>query len=334
LKRMGTWVGVGGTSEQQTASGNDATTTAAQDGEVRTNNDGGPTEGNSKGLADIDSDDGLRMTISHADRYGLTGRLRDDGTINATGRRMSTRDFIKQVQQMDPKAKIQAVNEINASEDLKQEIKRQTQEEKEAPAPDGARKRAETMPSSRPQIRAAETSPTLRWRPEAARRAETQLPSRKDHGDTRPEPVRTTTGESVASDDASREEVPTYDISDTLARHGRGSTAADSRRQRLAKMSSNEETSETEQGETAAEKRRRLAALGEQEEESSSSDEDVSAPRRPREQQVPVPEPSSQSRPRVQWGGESGRERGRERAREGHHHSGGLKSIFGKRAGA
>jgi sodium/hydrogen antiporter len=335
LKRMGTWVGVGGTSEQQqTASGNDATATAAQGGEVRTNNDGGPKEGNSKGLADVDSDDGLRMTISHADRYGLTGRLRDDGTINATGRRMSTRDFIKQVQQMDPKTKIQAVNESDASEDLKQDIKRQTREEKEAPAPDVGRKRAETMPSSRPQIRAAETSPTFRWRPEAARRAETQLPPRKDHSDTRPELVRTTTGESVASDDASREDVPTYDISDTLARHGRGSTAADSRRQRLAKMSSNEETGETEQGETAAEKRRRLAALGEQEEESSSSDEDVNAPRRPREQQVPVPEPSSQSRPRVQWGGESGRERGREREREGHHHSGGLKSIFGKRAGA
>jgi Na(+)/H(+) antiporter len=328
LKRMGTWVGVGGTGEQQTTSDNNAATaTVAQGGEVHTDNDGVSKEGNSKGLADIDSDDGLRMTISHADRYGLTGRLRDDGTINATGRRMSARDFIKQMQQMDPKARIQTVDESHAPEDLKQE--------KEAPAPDAGRKRAGTMPSSRPQIRAAETSPTLRQRPGVARRAETQLPPRKDYGDTRPEPVRTTTGESVASDEASQEEVPTYDISATLTRHGKGSTAADSRRQRLAKTPSNEEIgNETEQGETAAEKRRRLAALGEQEEESSSSDEDVNAPRRPREQQVPVPEPLSQSRPRVQWGGESGRERGRERTREGHHHSGGLKNIFGKRAGA
>jgi len=335
LKRVGTWVGVGGTGEQQTASDNAAAAAVAQGGEVHTDNNGVPKEGNGKGLADTDSDDGLRMTISRADRYGLTGRLRDDGTINPTGRRMSAKDFIKQMQQMDPKAKIQTVGESDAPEDLTQEIKRQAREEKEAPAPDAGRKRAGTMPLFRPQIRAAETSPILGRRPEAARRAETQLPPRKDHGDTRPEPVRTATGESVASDEASLENVPTYDISATLARHGKGSTAADSRRQRLAKTPSNEEPdNETEQGETAAEKRRRLAALGEQEEESSSSDEDVNAPRRPREQQVPVPEPSSQSRPRVQWGGESGRERGRERVREGHHHSGGLKSIFGKRAGA
>jgi NhaP-type Na+/H+ or K+/H+ antiporter len=335
LKRMGTWVGVGGTSEQQAASDNDAAATVAQGGEGRTGSDGVRKERNHTASADTDSDDGLRMTISHADRYGLTGRLRDDGTISATGRRMSTRDFLRQVQQMDPKTRIQTVNESDAPEGLKQEVNRQAREEKAGPAPDTSRQRAGTMPSSRPPISAAETSPTLSRRPEAARRAETQLPSRKDHGDTRPEPVRTTTGASVASDEASGEEVPTYDISATLARHGKGSTAADSRRQRLARTSSNEETgNETEQGETAAEKRRRLAALGEQEEESSSSDEDVNAPRRPREQQMPVPEPSSQSRPRVQWGGESGRERGRERAREGHHHSGGLKGFFGKRAGA
>ena len=336
LKRMGTWVGVGGTSEQQAASDNAATAALAQGGEAHTDGDGTPKEGGRKEVLDTDSDDGLRMTISRADRYGLTGRLRDDGTINATGRRMSTRDFIKQMQQLDPKAKIQTVNESDAPEELKQEIKRQAREEKETQAQGQGRKRAGTMPSSRPQARAAETSPTLQRRPEAARRAETQLAPGKDYGYRRPEPARTRTDETLTSDDGSEEEVPTYDITATLARHGKGSTAAESRRQRLATISSNESAGhETEQAETAAEKRRRLAALGVggREEEESSSDEDVDAPRRPKEEHEPVPEPSSASipsKPRVQWGGESGRER----EKEGLHQSGGLKSIFGKRAGA
>ena len=340
LKRMGTWVGVGGTSEQHAASDDAATAALAQGGEVHTESDGTPKEGGTKEVADTESDDGLRMTISHADRYGLTGRLRDDATINTTSRRMSTRDFIKQIQQLDPKAKIQTVNESDAPEDLKQEIKRQAWEEKEAQTQSQGRKRAGTMPSSRPQMRESETSPTIPRRPEAGRRAETQLPPRKIHDDQRPEAVRTTTNDTLASSEASEEDVPTYDITTTLARHGKGSTAAESRRQRLATISSNDEIGdETNQAETAAERRRRLAALGEGggEDEESSSDEDVSAPRRPKEEHEPVPEPSSPSiptRPRVQWGGESGRERGREREREGQQHGGGLKSIFGKRAGA
>jgi Na(+)/H(+) antiporter len=336
LKRMGTWVGVGGTSEQQAASENAATAALAQGGEAHTDKDGTLKEGGSKELAYADSDDGLRMTISRADRYGLTGRLRDDSTINTSGRRMSTKDFIKQVQQLDPKAKIQTVNESDAPEDLKQEIKRQAWEEKEAEAPGQGRRRAGTMPSSRPQTRTTETSPSVQRRPEAARRAETQFPPRNDYNDRRPEPGRMTTTETLGSDDASEEEIPTYDITATLARHAKGSTAAEARRQRLAHISSNVETgNETEQAETAAEKRRRLAALGVSggAGEESSSDEDADAPRQPREEQQPVPEPSSPSRPRVQWGGESGRERGREREREAGHHSGGLKSIFGKRGG-
>jgi sodium/hydrogen antiporter len=337
LKRMGTWVGVGGTSEQHVASDNAATAALAQDGEALTDRDGTPNQVGRKELPETDSDDGLRMTISRADRYGLTGRLRDDGTINTSRRRMSTKDFIKQMQQLDAKAKIQTVNESDAPEDLKQEIKRQAKEEKDGQAPVEGRKRAGTMPSSRPQIRATETTPTLQQRPEAARRAETEFPPRNDHNNTRPGPIRTTTEETLAGDDASDEEVPTYDITATLARHGKGSTAAESRRQRLANIPSNDDMdNETEQAETAAEKRRRLAALGvggEQEEE-SSSDEDMDAPRRPREEKEPVPEPSRQTRPRVQWGGESGRERGREREKESHDHAGGLKGIFGKRPGA
>jgi NhaP-type Na+/H+ or K+/H+ antiporter len=336
LKRMGTWVGVSGTSEQHAASDNAAATALAQGGEALTDRDGTRNEGGAKELPETESDDGLRMTISHADRYGLTGRLRDDGTINTSGRRMSTKDFIKQMQQLDTKAKIQTVNESDAPEGLKREINRQAKEEKDGQSPVDSRKRAGTMPSSRPQIRATETAPTLQRRPEAARRAETEFPPAKDPHNRRPVPVRTTTEETLASNDASDEEVPTYDITATLARHGKGSTAAESRRQRLANIPPNNDMdNETEQAETAAEKRRRLAALGVGgEQEESSSDEDVDAPRRPREEKEPVPEPSRQTRPRVQWGGESGRERGREREKDSHHHAGGLKGIFGQRSGA
>ena len=336
LKRMGTWVGVGGPSEQHAASDHAANAALEQGGEAHTESDGTPKEGRTKEVADADSDDGLRMTISHADRYGLTGRLRDDAPINTTGRRMSTRDFIKQMQQLDPKAKIKTVNESDAPEDLKQEIKRQAREEKEAQSQ--GRKRAGTMPSSRPQNRASETGPAVQRRPEAARRAETQLTSGHKVDDGRPEAVRTTTNETLASGDGSEEEVPTYNMTATLARHSKGSTAAESRRQRLATITSGEAIGDgTDQAETAAEKRRRLAALGEGEgqEEESSSDEDVDAPRRPKEEREPVPEPTGPgipSRPRVQWGGESGRERGREREKESQQHGAGLKSIFGRRA--
>ena len=340
LKRMGTWVGVGGTSEQHAASDNAAIAALAQGGEAPTDGDGTSKGGATIGMPTTDSDDGLRMTISHADRYGLTGRLRDDRTVNTYGRRMSTKDFIKQMQQLDPKAKIQTINESDAPEDLRQDIKRQTQQGKEDLTPDQGRKRAGTMPSSRPHFGTIETTPSVRPRLEAARRAATQVPPRTDYDEGRPAPVRTTTTETFTSDDASEEEVPTYNITASLARHGKGSTAAESRRQRLTNISSKEQIeNDAEQAETAAEKRRRLAALGVGggQEEDSSSDEDADAPRRPREEQAPVPEPSSPSRPRVQWGGESGRERGREREKESQHRSGGRKGrkgIFGKRAGA
>ena len=132
-------------------------------------------------------------------------------------------------------------------------------------------------------------------------------------------------------DEGYRDRIPAYDISSTLARHGKGSTAADSRRQRLANIPSNEEVdNDVDQGETAAEKRRRLAALGmgSGQDDESSSDEDVDAPRVPKEHTIEEPHapvPVSPSRPRVQWGGESGRERGRERDTTQHH---GLRSVF------
>jgi hypothetical protein len=334
LKRMGTWVGVGGTSEEHGASDHATTTTTTtplgESGETYPDNKGTPEAAHDHQAADTDSDDGLRLTVSHADRYGLTGRLRDDGTINAPGRRMSSKDLIKQMQQLDPKAKLAAVKEGSAADDRTPETKRQGREEKSDG--DGAG----TTPSWRPPHRAAETTtPTLRPRPAAGRRAETEIPPRRGYDSSRPGPVRTRTEETLVRDETDDEDVPTYDMTATLARHGKGRTAADSRRQRLTKISSDDGAGdEGEQVETAAEKRRRLAALGEGEGgEDSSSDEDADAPRRPKEEKEPVAELSRQ-RPRVQWGGERGREKGREKEGEAHQRSRGLKGVFRKRPGS
>jgi Alkali metal cation/H+ antiporter Nha1 C terminus len=115
--------------------------------------------------------------------------------------------------------------------------------------------------------------------------------------------------------------LPTHDVQSAIARHGKGQTAADLRRQRLATITSNEaeDDEQDEEGETTAERRRRLAALGlggADEDASSDSDED-DEPRRAREA-VQAPGdmdvgPASHRGLRVQWGGERGRERANSR---------------------
>ena len=329
LKRVGTWVGMGGTSEQQAAADDAATTALARGTDVRTDSDGTPIDG--EGMANTPEDtreveadpddDGLRMTISGAERYGWTGRRKGaPGTVGAAGRRMSTQDFIKQIQQLDPKAKIETVNESDAPEDLKQNIRTEARRESAQQEQSTTRKRAGTVPSksSRPQPKHSDSSPATSRRPEPVKRPESGYfaPSSKDG---RPEAMRTITSETMTTDGSSdrsndaspidqKDNIPSHDMTATLARYGQGTSAA-SRRQRLANIKSEEEPQGGEElGETAAEKRRRLAALCESgPQEDSSSDEDAEAPR----QTPAVPEPSSPSisRPRVQWGGETGRVR-------------------------
>jgi sodium/hydrogen antiporter len=360
LNRMGTWVGIG-------RQGDAPNTSVSADGNAAGDMIEGGSEDRKGGITqaaekkidktkhgdDDEEDDGLRMTISRTDRYGLTGlRRRTDAagvhTVEiGSGRRMSTKDFIKQMQQLDSKSKIQRAEEGDVPEELKREVRREAGTEREAQRSSG-RPRSRTNPMQTPRGPAAIEegdegdyfSPSRTRRPETQRsvtdtrrrpspppRQQTEDGDSDDNKDdvqlprgSRPDPAyRTNTSDTMhTEDDFEDDDIPTHDVSSMLARYGRGGTAADSRRARLATITSGEATqpqqqqTQDEQGETAAEKRRRLAALGvsNQDSSSSSEDEDVDTPRRPREESVPEP------RMRVQWGGESGRAEEERRIRE------------------
>lgn len=307
LRRMSTWVGLG-----KQAVGMDAGNTAAE-GE----NDGGAeAEASTKNIPnrnapDAMTDDGLRMIISRSEQYGLTGlqkKTRDaPGTIAlGSGRRLSTADFIKQMQQMDAKSRIHEVEQSDAPDELKREVKRASE-------------------NQRPSARSAgsKTGSTLQVpRSQDAPRPRSNSPTNADDYfsvSRRPRPNRLTSNDRTSTLEEESEEdetpdIPTHNVRTSLAKHGQGQTAAAARRRQLETIRSNEDDDGGNQGETAAEKRRRLAALGiGGDDESSESDDDD----HPRSHAAAVPEPgqegpSSQPRARIQWGGEKGRERPQE----------------------
>jgi hypothetical protein len=268
-------------------------------------------------------DDGLRMIISRSDQYGLTGlqkRARDaPGTIAlGSGRRLSTKDFIKEMQQLDPKSKIKQVESSNAPEEVKQEVRRVAKAEKEAARINGT----DEERTGRPRARTNPGSETATSRPDGPKRALSDLDEAGDyfspHRPAQPaQPERMSSAnrtETVQEEDEEEEDsdIPTHNIRSSIAKHGRGVTAADQRRQQLTTIRSNEDETPGEEGETAAEKRRRLAALGigERDDTESESDEEDDQPRRTEAAvQEPGEDEPSQPKARIQWGGESGRER-------------------------
>jgi hypothetical protein len=278
-------------------------------------------------ISDASVDDGLRMTISRTDQYGLTGQKKvrnAPGTIAlGSGRRLSTKDFIKQMQQLDPKNKIKELDESDAPDEVKRELRK------------GARVEA-TTPGDRAQRSPGDTDTGVHLtvpRPARTRRTPSERATdaddyfsrpRPDRVDTRDEPHRTLEEESEEDDDDEMEgEIPTHNVISSLAKHSQGQTAADLRRRQLARIRSEEEEEEAPgEGETAAEKRRRLAALGLGDGDDDSSSESDEEGNQPRRNQAAVPEPSEggpsgqQPRARIQWGGESGREGVREVAPE------------------
>ena len=188
-------------------------------------------------------------------------------TLSAGGRRLSTAQFIQELGNMDPKRRVQAVEESNAPESVKRE----------------ARKEARQQAGM--QRRATGDVPTLHEQPEY------------EDG--------MATVEKVNSHDSndlklvtSREEVPFHNVSAELRnyslRSSKGETAAE-RRRREALQGTNEDDSDddgtervppgmrggpsqpretSDSTETTAEKRRRLAALGTSKDQESDSDED------------------------------------------------------------
>ncbi|KIW33700.1 sodium/hydrogen antiporter [Cladophialophora immunda] len=329
LRRMSTWVGLGrqtGTAAPAVPSTAAPVPSEKEDHDLK--EEVVKKRDFKRRISDASSDDGLRMTISRADQYGLTGlqkKTRDaPGTIAlGSGRRLSTRDFIKQMQQLDPKNKIREVERSDATEDIKREVRRAAKMEREGldeltpPEESPARGRTET------NIGGASAA----GRPDAGRRTTSEQeaedyfsPHRRPRPDrlTTRDRTQTVSEESEEDEEEAEEEegghIPTHNVRSSVVRHGKGQTAADLRRRHLARIRSEEEEENDDEGETAAEKRRRLAALGlggGDEDSSSDSDEDE-----PRRTEAAVPEPtqeasssSAQPKARIQWGGERGREK-------------------------
>ncbi|RMZ79813.1 hypothetical protein DV737_g3235, partial [Chaetothyriales sp. CBS 132003] len=269
MSRMSTWVGLGKAEGTADASTREEAASSQQQRPAK-----GAEESERRDSDDSGEDDGLRMIISRADRYGLMGlqkNLDDQGRPLGGGRRMSTRDFLKQMQQMDSK-KMQEVEESDAPEEIKREGRSATKVQR-------ARNTAEVSGQKGAHDRSRR-----------GERAKSQLDDDYFSGAHRPHAPRAQTSESI---DTPEEEVPTHDVRSSILRHGRGQTAADARRHRLATIISGEEQDEEaeededEQAETAAEKRRRLAALGiggdSREDDSEESDDDAVRPTRSRE---------------------------------------------------
>lgn len=277
LHRMGTWVGLSAKEEETAAGPSDA---ASKDA---------PKKRKKSAIVD-DDDDRIRFTV------------------NAGGRRMNKEDFIRQIQQLDPKAQCEAVQNSDVPEEVKQEARDHAREHSRAEQASQSR--------SRPQRHQAQP---LKSADKQATPEETggEMPKLQRVGS---DPDRAHGPEGLTLVTSHGEDIPYHSVTDSVAKYSTGQeSGAQRRRRRLAASSGDadepgaprhdSERSSTlarqvshmaAAGETRAERRRRLAAL--RGEDQSDSDDD-GAPRRPKH--APVPEP-----------GEDDDEGGRERERE------------------
>ncbi|MCJ1363808.1 hypothetical protein MMC16_002917 [Acarospora aff. strigata] len=289
LHRMGTWVGIGA------KDGQGAETEAGPSGETTTKEQ---AKKRKKSTVLDEDDDRIRFTV------------------NAGGRRMNKEDFIRQIQQLDPKAQCEAIQDSNVPEEVKKEAREHAREHS----------RAEQSSKSRSQ----------------PQRQQSKLPKSDDKespaqsgGKNKPEiqrvgsdPDRAAGPDGLTLVDSHGEDIPYHSVPESVAKYSSGQESAAQRRRDLASSRQNTKTEEqtpvqqathpstlerrvshmAEAGETRAERRRRLAALGGEDE--SDSDDD-GAPRRPRHAPVPEPGPEDGDRER-----ERDRDRDRERERE------------------
>ncbi|KAI9770410.1 MAG: hypothetical protein M1840_003296 [Geoglossum simile] len=250
LHRMGTWVGLG-----------------KKDGEA-----GEVGEGQSRRKGDDDDDD---------DRVRFT--LTD-------GRRFSKADFIKEIQQLDPKARCEAVDGVGVPHDLRREVRREAREEikREAGSDQQEITHASQSPargprtSGEPHIGKQETVPTSDG-PKPARPNETGSQGPKDLN-----PIET--------------DIPYHPVRSDLKKYsrlpGHQPTAAEMRRRQLSPPGTLEDdsdddgtervpphhrtrieqSSKVQEGETAAERRRREAALGISSGDSNNSEDESARP--------------------------------------------------------
>lgn len=313
LKRAGIWVGIGGRAGEPSQS------------ESTTETKGQEKKRRKQSIVDPD-DDRIRFTVG-------TG-----------GRRLSKADFIQQIQAMDPKARVQTVEESDVPEAVKEEVRVDAEDET-----------GDSRSSARP-------------RSNSKRVAEQRTMSPVQEGDQPDEMMPVVRRLSTADDrpkgpdgltlvDSKNQEIPYHPVSESVQKYGGEETAAQRRRRiALARKDSDDDgteripprstgqgptfrnptysagSSKTQepQGETAAERRRRLAALGEGDEEErrdSSDSEDDGGERKPAAGHKPMPEPSASgarrapgirfadspavSQGRVQWGDDVGKKKGK-----------------------
>ena len=262
-------------------------------------------------IDDDDDDDRIRFTVS-------TG-----------GRRMGKEDFIKQIQQLDPKSRCEIVEESDMPEAVKQKARQEASDHRRAntkptkfrpPPPLEERASYEFPGPQGPSLPAVEGG-----NPSSASMAEI-------HKTGSNEPDRPQGAEGLTHVDSNGEDIPYHSVTDSIAKYtgGKPQSAAQSRRRAaLRRIDSDddgtervppshprgqqtppiaptapspEETSHTTlgrqesslaaEGETQAERRRRLAALGQGEGNDADSDsEDDGAPRQPVRGHEPVEEP-------------------------------------------
>ena len=311
LKRAGTWVGIGGRADETPQ--DETAAEASGQGKKR----------RKQSIVDPD-DDRIRFTVG-------TG---------IGGRRLSKADFIQQIQAMDPRARVQAVEDSDVPEDVKQEVRADAEVESE-------HIRSSVKPRS--DSKYATGGPTM---------SPVQEGDQPDDGMPLVRRFSTTEDKPKGPDgltlvDSNNRDIPFHPVSESIQKYGGEETAAQRRRRlALARRDSDDDgtervpphttgagamlrnpassagasQSQETQGETAAERRRRLAALGEGDEEErqdSSDSEDDGGERRPAAGHTPMPEPipaearrppgirfadaPAVSQGRVQWGDDVGK---------------------------
>lgn len=272
LKRMGEWASFRGKADYPTE-GEAAGDAAAQ---------APPAPSRRKSTAKLavaaeeeEKDDGLRYIVTEG------------------GRRMSQADFIRQIQQIDPRNRQKAMQESDAPETIEEAAEQDTQPS-----------------SSRPQIaRSGPSSRSIKSVKDkvASDRVPGQGSGTQDVGSSSEQ-----LGEDLTKVESVRE-IPVHPVSESVNKYTvhRGTETAAQRRRRMALERRDSDDDGTARiapsgglrarmteptspgGETNVERRRRLAALGGKGDESDSDDD--GGERKPEKGHTPVPEPGASS---------------------------------------
>ncbi|KAL8911152.1 MAG: hypothetical protein Q9171_003643 [Xanthocarpia ochracea] len=279
LRRMSTWAGIGGKDDTETAEGA-AGESGAQSSRWKR-----------KKSSVVDPDD---------DRIRFT--------VGAGGRRMSKQDFIAQISQLDPRARVAAVEESDVPEAVKDDVREGAKHE-EGKVEQPTRPAATARRSGRAR---SYQSGVLVNRPESEQSPPVKMPEVQEaDNEDRPQGHN-----GLTLVDSNDHNIPFHPVADSVKKHsvGKPESAAQARRRMAAARKDSEDdgtpripphsqgtggasNSAAETGESQAERRRRLAALGQGgagvAADSSDSD-DSEGPRQPKKGHIPVAEPGQE----------------------------------------